>query len=183
MARPSRICYGCFELFYPDKPSIRYCSAQCKNLAAWEKREARLLDEGADDKALETHRRAHPKYHTRQTLSVSAHQELAAYTKAMGELRKERIKSNAIDHIDLQELIERDNRRCHLCGGKVSARKKFGKRGTPRGDMKTYPTIDHIVPVSKGGTHTWGNVKLAHWSCNSKRGATDPLTSFPQYVA
>lgn len=27
-------------------------------------------------------------------------------------------------------------------------------------------SIDHIVPVSKGGTHTWDNVQLAHYKCN-----------------
>ena len=30
-----------------------------------------------------------------------------------------------------------------------------------------YPTVDHIVPLSKGGTHTWNNVQLAHMACNS----------------
>ena len=30
-----------------------------------------------------------------------------------------------------------------------------------------YPTIDHIKPISKGGTHTWDNVQLAHFHCNS----------------
>lgn len=27
-------------------------------------------------------------------------------------------------------------------------------------------TIDHFVPVSKGGTHTWDNVGPAHYRCN-----------------
>jgi 5-methylcytosine-specific restriction endonuclease McrA len=30
-----------------------------------------------------------------------------------------------------------------------------------------YPTIDHIAPISKGGTHTWDNVGLACKRCNS----------------
>ncbi|MFC9724785.1 HNH endonuclease [Bacillus cereus] len=29
-----------------------------------------------------------------------------------------------------------------------------------------YPSIEHIIPVSKGGTHTWDNVKLDHRKCN-----------------
>lgn len=32
------------------------------------------------------------------------------------------------------------------------------------------PTIDHKVPLSMGGTHTWDNVKLAHRGCNSAKG-------------
>lgn len=34
-------------------------------------------------------------------------------------------------------------------------------------------TIDHIVPVSKGGTHALYNLQLAHWICNIKRGNKD----------
>jgi 5-methylcytosine-specific restriction endonuclease McrA len=32
------------------------------------------------------------------------------------------------------------------------------------------PTIDHIVPVSKGGDDTRANVQLAHFRCNSVKG-------------
>lgn len=30
-----------------------------------------------------------------------------------------------------------------------------------------YPSIDHVIPISKGGRHSWDNVKLAHRLCNS----------------
>lgn len=30
-----------------------------------------------------------------------------------------------------------------------------------------YPSIDHVRPLSRGGLHEWGNVKLAHRICNS----------------
>ncbi len=33
--------------------------------------------------------------------------------------------------------------------------------------MPFAPTVDHIIPVSRAGTHTWDNVQLAHWLCNS----------------
>jgi 5-methylcytosine-specific restriction endonuclease McrA len=32
------------------------------------------------------------------------------------------------------------------------------------------PTIDHIVPMAKGGDDTKINVQLAHFSCNSRKG-------------
>ena len=31
------------------------------------------------------------------------------------------------------------------------------------------PTIDHIIPMSKGGGHTWDNVQIAHAICNSRK--------------
>lgn len=33
-------------------------------------------------------------------------------------------------------------------------------------------SIDHIRPVSKGGTHTWSNVQNTHRICNIKKGAS-----------
>ena len=33
-----------------------------------------------------------------------------------------------------------------------------------------YPTIDHVMPLAKGGMHSWDNVRLAHHGCNSAKG-------------
>ena len=30
-------------------------------------------------------------------------------------------------------------------------------------------TVEHIVPISKGGTHTWDNVAPAHAKCNFQK--------------
>jgi 5-methylcytosine-specific restriction endonuclease McrA len=68
------------------------------------------------------------------------------------------------DDITWQELGERDGWVCHLCNGKV---KKLGGRAKqPKG-----ATVDHLVPIADGGSHTWDNVALAHRSCNTSRGA------------
>ena len=32
-------------------------------------------------------------------------------------------------------------------------------------------SIDHIIPVSRGGAHLFNNVQLGHRKCNSRRGA------------
>ena len=32
-------------------------------------------------------------------------------------------------------------------------------------------TVDHVIPRAKGGTHQRSNLRAAHSSCNSKRGA------------
>lgn len=40
------------------------------------------------------------------------------------------------------------------------------------------PTVDHVVPLSKGGQHTMANVQVACYSCNSRKRDTmaDALT-------
>lgn len=89
----------------------------------------------------------------------------------MRELREERIRSGEIEEIDLSALIERDGGICHICGKKVSDRVKFGGSRGKGEDRTMYPSVDHIVPISRGGEHVWSNVKLAHLSCNAKKGA------------
>lgn len=31
-------------------------------------------------------------------------------------------------------------------------------------------TIEHIIPICKGGTHTWDNVRPSHYKCNLDKG-------------
>lgn len=60
--------------------------------------------------------------------------------------------------ITLPKLIKRDGLTCAICGLPCF----YG--GDYLADL--YPTIDHIVPISKGGGHIWSNVQLAHRLCN-----------------
>jgi len=70
----------------------------------------------------------------------------------------------------LKTLYERDNGYCHLCGGKCNWNDKKEINGTIIVG-ETYPSIDHITPISKGGTDDWNNLKLAHFKCNWVKGA------------
>ena len=80
-------------------------------------------------------------------------------------IRERRIKENGkVDSdISLQRLAKRDHNQCYLCGKQVD--------WTVDSNDNYYPSIDHVKPLCKGGTHTWDNVKLAHRICNSEKGA------------
>ena len=66
--------------------------------------------------------------------------------------------------ITLERLIQRDGGVCYLCGQPVDVHDKTWGTSGPN-----YPSIDHVKPIAKGGGHTWGNVRLAHCMCNSKK--------------
>lgn len=68
--------------------------------------------------------------------------------------------------ISLQELFKRSNGVCALCGGRC----EWNDCETTQDTFiagNTYPSIDHIVPLSRGGEHSWSNIQLAHRICNS----------------
>lgn len=82
--------------------------------------------------------------------------------------RNDKIKNNTIDKgISLAALYKRDKGICYICGGECDY-KCFAK--TTTGHLivgAKYPTIDHVIPISKGGEHSWDNIKLAHHQCNT----------------
>lgn len=84
--------------------------------------------------------------------------------------RVQRIAAKKRDPITLERLFEKEKGICYLCGG-VCDRNAF----TVREDgtfiaFNEYPSIDHVIPISRGGTHTWDNVRLAHRLCNTLKG-------------
>lgn len=87
-------------------------------------------------------------------------------------IRKWRIQDNSgikVDYdISLKRLAERDGNKCQICGEPVDWEdKQLVKTRYRYGDR--YPSIDHIIPKSKGGLHSWENVQLAHIRCNSRK--------------
>lgn len=61
--------------------------------------------------------------------------------------------------ISRAKVLERDGWKCGICGEKIDRRAK-----APHPRSKS---LDHIIPLSEGGGHTWDNVQAAHFMCNS----------------
>jgi len=71
--------------------------------------------------------------------------------------RRRAAKSNVIvEPVQPSFIYERDRGICWLCRLPVE---------------KKAMTLDHVVPLSKGGPHTEANLALAHRSCNSSKGS------------
>ncbi|WP_020469614.1 HNH endonuclease [Zavarzinella formosa] len=54
-----------------------------------------------------------------------------------------------------QRVLERDKFVCYLCGQPI---------------QPDDASIDHVIPKSKGGNHSMGNLRAAHKECNFRKG-------------
>lgn len=74
----------------------------------------------------------------------------------------------AVGEVDEQEVWSRSGGRCAICAHELS-------RDTPWPDER-FASLDHIVPLAKGGTHETSNLQYACLVCNLRKG-TRPMTS------
>jgi len=70
-------------------------------------------------------------------------------------LRRARKQTTVVERIDRAQIIERDKSTCHICGKKV---------------RRDRIQLDHLIPLSKGGPHTYENLAVSHPYCNQSRG-------------
>ena len=101
---------------------------------------------------------------TRMTCSARCSKKYA------NKKRERRIpKSQRVDFISLERLYMRDKGKCYLCG-RVCDWSDWSI--SPKGHQYPgcgYPTIEHVLPISKGGLDAWDNVRLACWKCNLEK--------------
>lgn len=76
--------------------------------------------------------------------------------------RRARLLNALVATVDLQEIWTRDDGQCQICSIAIDATLKWPHRLSL--------TIDHLMPLSRGGTHEPANVRLAHSVCNSRKG-------------
>jgi hypothetical protein len=161
-------------------PRPKYCSIYCKGAAS----RARLGRAHANAGKARRWYRDHPRLSItcascaqtfdaaradRKTCSAECRQ--AWNTKRMRERgwwrgRKARRRgADVIQVVDRLAVCERDDWRCGICGDAVPKEARWPDPMSA--------TLDHVTPVSRGGSHTESNVRLAHLVCNQRRGAAD----------
>lgn len=62
-----------------------------------------------------------------------------------------------IPPVNRREVLRRDSHTCQYCGS------------------SKYLTLDHVIPLSKGGQHSWNNVVTACKQCNQRKSNYTPL--------
>lgn len=83
--------------------------------------------------------------------------------------RRARMKNAFVEKVDPLIVFERNNWICQLCQTPVSKSKNR--------NLVDIASLDHIIPISKGGEHSYANTQLAHLSCNIRKGASTPKIS------
>ena len=65
--------------------------------------------------------------------------------------RRARKRGAFVENVSPQAVYARDKWKCGICGKKVKPEEA---------------SLDHIIPLAKGGEHSYRNVQLAHLKCN-----------------
>ena len=88
--------------------------------------------------------------------------------------RRARLKQARIETVDSNLVFARDSWRCQICLTKTPKE----KRGL---GVCNSPELDHIVPLSKGGDHSYANTQCLCRRCNGKKSNTvlGQLNLFP----
>ncbi len=80
------------------------------------------------------------------------------------------IYSNAMGHLRApvrRVFFERDGWKCYLCGRLVVAWKAEDGTSLPHNAA----TLDHVVPIARGGNSSDSNLRTACAECNNRKGA------------
>lgn len=75
--------------------------------------------------------------------------------------RKARKKNAFLEEVDRDYVMARDKWTCHLCKEKIPKNAAWPDR--------LFGTLDHIIPLAKGGKHSYANIKAAHLTCNCSK--------------
>lgn len=81
--------------------------------------------------------------------------------RSKNQRRRARLIGAFVEDVDLQVVWERDGGVCQICETAIDPEVEWPHRQSK--------TLDHVVPLSRGGEHSYANVQLAHHSCNSRK--------------
>jgi len=80
--------------------------------------------------------------------------------------RRARLAAVESDHYKPHEIFERDQWTCRLCNEAIDEALRWPHRYSA--------SVDHVIPLSLGGSDTLQNVQSAHLTCNISKGARIP---------
>lgn len=120
-----------------------------------------VVPDGTSEK--ESHRIRNAEYKTMNPEIIAVHS------------RNHRAKMKTADigeYLSEMIILRAHGLACHICNGEIDFTAPR-HQGNPGWEYSLH--FDHVIPLSKGGTHTIRNVKPAHGICNSMKGNKYPF--------
>lgn len=81
--------------------------------------------------------------------------------RARRAARRARMRAVPTELVTLQSIVDRDAGKCGICHDTVQMAEQV--------PHPLAATLDHVVPLARGGHHTQANLQLAHFICNSRK--------------
>lgn len=163
------VCQVCQRSFYSNNCLRRHCSDACR-IATNRKsaRESNLRLSGVDKSARKCKCCGSvfkPAYGVKKRDFCSSSCAKRFFSRLRCKTHRRRARSYGVkyEHVNPISVFDRDGWRCKLCG--VKTPKEL--RGTI--DQRA-PELDHIVPLSKGGAHSYENTQCLCRKCNGAKG-------------
>lgn len=164
--KPPRPCVQCSKLFPTERYGrAKYCSQECKRAGAQACQHAKRV--GIPKPAVRN------CANCESVFQPSAHDPRIAHCSERCRREINWAKRNAARRItgnhrpspvSALRILERDGWKCQFCRVKTPKR----LRGTTHPNA---PEVDHILPLSKGGTHVDSNLQCLCRKCNSEKSA------------
>ncbi len=184
-------CKECGTISTRSMITVRHNNVRCRECErrAKEKQEANksllkwfdglVADIQREEKAIAKQEREQTKYHPcvvcgKQTkrkkfCSKECYHKTTNYIRGSSDRLN---RDNIVDSdITLERLFHKEWGVCYLCGESCDWEDYSINDNGVFIAGNNYPSIDHIIPLSRGGVHSWDNVRLAHRICNSKKWA------------
>lgn len=162
--RRHKECKSCGDNFYATNANRKYCSNLCSHRSNYTNKY---------EPAAYNHKCKECGKHYTDNQSNSAGCSRKCKNKYENRVRYNARRDMLVGNgrvdwsISVERLVHRDKGNCHLCNNKVDMKDFEHNEQDYYIAGNYYGSVDHVIPLSKGGTHTWGNVKLAHRLCNS----------------
>ena len=161
------LCSKCNEEFSARR-GRKFCSPQCERRWYDEDNPLRCLEAGCArgvraNSLCSMHWRRKARAEGRE-LSDPWSERRKANWKKRDAIKRGAASSEAFSY---REIYERDEWTCGICAGPVD-------RSLEWPDPMSV-SLDHVIPLSKGGAHAPANAQCAHLVCNVRKGALLPV--------
>ncbi len=164
-----KTCVVCLVSYRTARKHSTYCSSTCRSKANIERSKRKWHEQFAlkypdrtrtvtcgwcgEDRTFEIGKSVVNAFHPKCTLEA----QRARYRIKTVKRQKHK-NPNRISH---EQVVSQYGNVCHICQEPIDIK-------LPR-TSRLGLTVDHVIPLSKGGTDTMDNLRPAHWICNNRK--------------